>query len=113
MRVVARKRHRMGKICWYATNTPRAELTASDVIRLYFDRWPAQEPVYRDGSGIVGLDVHHGCGKKKIDNVAVLDRLQGRIRRWEESKSGHEDKLAPFEGTSRTGRTRSPTWSRR
>lgn len=85
VRVVGRKRYRTGKVAWYATNVPIEEFDANDVIRLYFERWPAQEHVYRDLSGVVGFDVHHGYGKKKVDNVAVVDRfeqLEGQIRRW-------------------------------
>ena len=99
VRVVGRRRHRTGKVAWYATNTSAAEFSSSDVIRLYFDRWPAQEHVYRDGSGAIGLDVHHGYGKKKIDNVAVLDKLeklQGRARRLAAKKAHHENELAPL-----------------
>ncbi len=86
IRVVGRRRHRTGKVAWFATNVPVDEFSAADVIRLYFDRWPAQEHVYRDGSGAVGLDVHHGYGKRKVDNVAVIDRqdkLLGQIQRLE------------------------------
>jgi len=85
-RVVGRRRHRTGKVAWYATNLPVDEFTATDVVRLYFDRWPLQEHVYRDGSGAVGLDVHHGYGKRKVETVAVVDRdqkLHGQIRRLE------------------------------
>ena len=74
IRVVGRRRHRTGKVAWFATSVPATEFTPQDVIRVYFDRWPAQEHVYRDGSGAVGLDVHHGYGKRKVDNLAVIDR---------------------------------------
>ncbi|MCP3957019.1 MAG: hypothetical protein GY719_04120, partial [bacterium] len=99
VRVVGRRRHRTGKVAWYATNAPAEEFSSSDVIRLYFERWPAQEHVYRDGSGLVGLDVHHGYGKKKIQDVAVmdkLDKLQGRERRVAVDKARHESRLAPL-----------------
>jgi hypothetical protein len=84
IRVVGRRRHRTGKVAWFATPLPVEEFSASDVIRLYFERWPAQEHTYRDGSGAVGLDVHHGYGKAKVDNVAVIDaqdKLRGQVRR--------------------------------
>jgi len=96
VRVVGRRRHRTGNIAWYATNTSDEEFSSSDVIRLYFDRWPAQEHVYRDGSGAIGLDVHHGYGKKKGDNVAVLDRLeklQGRTRRLDAKEVSIQSRL--------------------
>lgn len=83
VRVVGRRRHRTGNVAWYATNLSLGEFSATHVVRIYFERWPAQEHVYRDGSGAVGLDVHHGYGKKKGDNVAVIDRqekLLGQVR---------------------------------
>ena len=84
IRVVGRRRHRTNKVAWFGTMEPAEDVPAADVIRLYFDRWPAQEHVFRDGNGLVGLDVHHGYGKRKVDNVAVIgrqERLVGQIQR--------------------------------
>jgi len=85
-RVVGRQRHRTGKVAWYATNSKADEFGPAHVIDLYFDRWPLQEHVFRAGNGRVGLDKHHGFGKKLVDNVAVLDKIEkldGRIRKNE------------------------------
>jgi hypothetical protein len=93
LRVVGRRRHRTGRVAWYATNAPAEEFSANDIIRLYFDRWPAQEHVYREGSGMVGLDVHHGYGKRKVTDVAVLDqldRLEGSRQRLLSAKESAE-----------------------
>jgi hypothetical protein len=90
VRVVGRKRHRTGKVAWYATNTAQDQFGASAVIDLYFKRWPAQEHVFRDGSGRVGLNVHHGFGRRQVGNVAVLDRmeqLEGQIRKHEAAQA--------------------------
>lgn len=84
VRVVARRRHRTGKVAWYATTTDIAELPDSVVIDRYFERWPLQEHRFRDGNGRVHLDARHGHGKLKVDHVAVLDRrdtLQGQLLR--------------------------------
>lgn len=84
VRVVARKRHRTGKVAWFTTNTTKEMFGAQVVLNVYFERWPAQEHVFRDGKGRVGLDVHHGYGRRQVANVAVLDRveqLQGQIRK--------------------------------
>ena len=97
VRVVGRHRHRTGKVSWYATNSEKAEFSGTHVLRLYFERWPKQEHRFRDGNGCVGLDVHHGYGKKKIDNVAVIDKLEkleGRQRRLEKTIADADDKLA-------------------
>lgn len=101
VRVVGRRRHRTGKVAWYATNVPADEFPASEVIRLYFERWPAQEHVYRDGSGYVGLDVQHGYGKRKVDNVAVLDKLDkldGQMRRLAQERSRHDALVESLRG---------------
>lgn len=84
MRVVARRRHRTGKIAWYATTTDAVEVPDAAVLDRYFDRWPLQEHRFRDGNSRVHLDTHHGYGKRKVDNIALLDRrdrLTGQLRR--------------------------------
>lgn len=99
IRVVGRRRHRTGKVAWFATPLPVEEFSATDVIRLYFERWPAQEHVYRDGSGAVGLDVHHGYGKTKVDNLAVIDgqdKLLGQLRRLDADLTKQRTKLQQF-----------------
>ena len=84
VRVVARRRNRTGKVAWYATNTDAIAFDAPTVIDRYFARWPLQEHVYRDANGRVGLDVHHGFGRVKGLNVAVvgaMEKLDGRLRK--------------------------------
>ncbi|MEZ4240360.1 MAG: hypothetical protein R3F59_30245 [Myxococcota bacterium] len=93
IRVVGRRRHRTNKVAWFGTMEPAEAVPAADVIRLYFERWPAQEHVFRDGNGLVGLDVHHGYGKRKVDNVAVLDRLERltvQVARCDARAAAHE-----------------------
>jgi len=95
-RVVGRKRGRSGKVAWYATNVPGEELGAAPVLDIYFNRWPLQENVFRDAVGMVGLDHHHGYGKKKVTNVAVLDaidKLDGKIARAEASLAKVDEAL--------------------
>lgn len=85
-RVIGRQRHRTGKVAWYATNAPLDAFPGEHLLDLYIARWPLQEHVFRDANGRVGLDVHHGYGKTKVDNIAVLDaieRRQGGIRKQE------------------------------
>ncbi len=103
-RVLGRRRHRTGKVAWFATNRPSSEIPAEHGIRLYFDRWPAQEHVYRDGTGAVGLEVHHGYGKRKVENVVVIDRqekLEGQVRRLEADIENHGDRAAELRGDLR------------
>ena len=85
VRVVERRRHRsVKKVEHYATSADPEELPDAAVLDTYFERWPGQEHRFRDGNGRVHLDSHHGYGKLKVDNVAVLDRLDklaGHVRR--------------------------------
>ena len=86
VRVVGRRRHRTGKVAWYATLVEAEAFSDTAIIDLYFKRWPLQEHVFRDGNGRVHLDAHHGYGRQKVDNVAVLDRLdklEGQARLME------------------------------
>ena len=99
VRVVGRKRHRTGKIAWYATRADAEDFSDATILDLYFARWPLQELVFRDGNGRVHLGAHHGYGKMKIDNVAVIDKidkLDSRARRLEgqiEKLEGRCDEL--------------------
>ena len=76
VRVVGRRRGRTGKVFWLATPTGADLLSAPAVMDTYFSRWPNQELVFRDGKGRVGLDVHHGYGKEKVTNYAVVDEME-------------------------------------
>ena len=120
VRVVGRKRHRTGKIAWYATNTTPDTTPDTTVIDTYFDRWPLQEHVFRDGNGRVHLDAHHGYGKLKIDNIAVLDKeekLRGQLHKLEgcltsgaEAVQDLEENLDSYEqALTRTGGPSVPT----
>jgi len=76
VRVVGRRRRHTGKFFWLATLTQAEDFDASAIVDLYFARWPLQELVFRDGKGRVGLDVHHGYGKDKVTNYAVIDEME-------------------------------------
>lgn len=89
VRVVGRKRHRTGKVAWYATNAGRDQFGPSAILDFYFARWPLQEHVFRAGNGRVGLDVQHGYGRKKVTNVAVvteIEKLETRLARCDEQR---------------------------
>jgi hypothetical protein len=86
IRVVGRHRGRSGKLAWFATNAPEDEFPAAALVDAYFGRWPHQEQIYRDANAAVNLDARYGYGKRKVNNVAVLDgieRLDGQVRRSE------------------------------
>jgi len=96
VRVVGRQRGRSGKLAWFATNTPEDQFPPSTLVDAYFGRWPLQEQVYRDANAAVHLDAYYGYGKKKVQNVAVLDkieRLEGQIRGAERKLGQAQAKL--------------------
>lgn len=84
LRAITRRRGADDDGATWATNAPHEEFAGRDILRLYGSRWAHQEHVFRDANGAVGLDAHHGYGKHKVTNVAVVDRLerlQGKIKR--------------------------------
>lgn len=97
VRVVARKRHRTGAVAWYATLVEPQLVSDSALLDAYFERWPLQELRFRDGNGRVHLDAHYGYGKRKVDNVAVLDRtdtLAGQLRAIESALKDERQTVA-------------------
>lgn len=76
VRVVGRRRHRKGKVSWYATLVDVESIPDAEVLRLHFRRWPHQEHAFRNAGGRLHLDTQQGHAKRPVDNVAVLDRLE-------------------------------------
>jgi hypothetical protein len=76
VRVVGRRRSRTGKEAWYATLVAPEAFPNAQILDLYFARWPLQELVFKDGKGRTHLDAHHGYGRRMVDNVAVIDKLE-------------------------------------
>jgi len=71
-----------GKTSVLITSLPEEIFSTNNVVKSYFDRWPAQELNFRDMKS--GVNIHRvvGYGKKLIDNAKVLEkieRLQGQI----------------------------------
>lgn len=75
VRVVGMRRHPEGRVLWFATNAAHDPFTSTQVVRIYFERWPKQEARYRDAKGRVGLQRQYGYGKEEIDNISVVTRL--------------------------------------
>ena len=76
VRAITRRRNADDGGATWATNAPIEQFDGRDILRLYGKRWSNQEHVFRDANGRVGLDMHHGYGKHKVLNVAVIDRLE-------------------------------------
>jgi hypothetical protein len=71
-----------GRTSVHITNVPEAIFNPDNVVKSYFDRWPAQELDFRDMKGGVNLHRVVGYGKKLVDNTTVLEKIeipQGQI----------------------------------
>ena len=75
-----------GRMSVLITSVPEAIFSTNNVVKSYFDRWPAQELNFRDRKGGVNLHRVVGYGKKLVDNTKVLEKieqLQGQISELE------------------------------
>jgi hypothetical protein len=89
MRIIEVERRSKGTITYLAASTLLSERDwrAEDLADLYFDRWPKQEANFRAVNQAVGCKDVHGHGKKLVDSIAVitrLDALNGQQRVLEE-----------------------------
>ncbi|MGP8320366.1 MAG: hypothetical protein ACT6FD_06205, partial [Methanosarcinaceae archaeon] len=69
-----------GRTSVLITNLSEKIFTMDDVVKSYFNRWPAQELNFRDMKS--GVNIHRvvGYGKKLVDNVTVLEKIE-RLQR--------------------------------
>jgi len=75
-----------GRTSVLITSVPEAIFATDNVVKSYFDRWPAQELDFKDMKEGVNLHRVVGYGKKLVDNTKVLEkieRLQGQINELE------------------------------
>jgi len=89
MRVVEVERRTKETITYLGASTSLREQDwkPHEIADLYFDRWPCQEADFRAVNQAVGLKDVHGYGKRLVDNVSVvtkLDQLDKQIARLEE-----------------------------
>ncbi len=88
MRVVQVERKQAGRVVWLGASTllDRDEWGPAELADLYFGRWPSQEANFRAVNQAVGSKEVHGYGKRLVDNVSVvtkLDTLEGSLGRGE------------------------------
>ena len=98
MRVVELERRRTGKLVYLGASKllDEREWKAGDIADLYFNRWPAQEANFRAVNQAVGAKDVHGYGKRLVDNVSVvtrLDELSNAIQRAEERRDQQRQRL--------------------
>jgi len=55
---------------------PEVIFSADNVVKSYFDRWPAQELSFRDMKGGVNLHRVVRYGKKLVDNTKVQEKIE-------------------------------------
>jgi hypothetical protein len=85
VRVVEVERRTTGKVTYLGASTrlDENEWNSKDLADLYFDRWPNQEANFRAVNQATGSKQVHGYGKRLVDNISVvtkLDQLDGQIR---------------------------------
>lgn len=96
MRVVEVERRTTGEVTYLGASMLLGQDTwsATQIADLYFERWPAQESVFRSINQAVGFKDVHGYGKNLVDNVTVvtkLDELEAKIQRQEERLDKAQD----------------------
>jgi len=69
-----------GRTSVLITNLSEKIFTTDNVVKSYFNRWPAQELNFRDMKS--GVNIHRvvGYGKKLVDNITVLEKIE-RLQR--------------------------------
>jgi hypothetical protein len=75
-----------GRTSILITSVPDTIFSTDNVVKSYFDRWPAQELDFKDMKEGVNLRRVVGYGKKLVDNTEVLEKiklLQGQINELE------------------------------
>lgn len=76
-----------GKVSVLVTSLPSSLYPADNVVKSYFDRWPAQELTFKNMKTGVNLHRIVGYGKKLVENTTVLEKIRDfeeRIRKLEE-----------------------------
>ena len=65
-----------GRTCVLITSLPKSIFSIDNVVKSYFDRWPAQELSFKDMKSGVNINRTVGCTKKLIDNDKVLRKIE-------------------------------------
>ncbi len=69
-----------GSLAVLMTSVSEAVFSPDDVVTSYFERWPVQELHFKDMKSQVNIHRVVGYGKKLIDNLPVLEKIQ-RLQR--------------------------------
>ena len=86
-----------GKKTALLTSLPSKVVSASEIVKAYFDRWPNQELHFRVMKSVASLHRVAGYGRQKEDNPKVLEKkefLQQRISQLKTALSELFDSMA-------------------
>lgn len=75
VRAVVLERRTKKTFTVFALNVPPEELDDCEAMDVYFHRWPAQEHVFRDLNQALDFKAVHGCGKRRVTNLTVVNEL--------------------------------------
>jgi hypothetical protein len=86
------------------TSFPEEVVDCSEVVRCYFERWPAEELQFRSMKAAVSLNKVAGYGKQKLDDAGVITRqkhaekmigqLKEKLKKPLEEIGKHEEAIA-------------------
>jgi len=77
-----------GNMTVLLTNLPEHFVDSSELVYAYFRRWPCQETQFKIQKSVVSINRVAGYGKKKVNDIKViekLDKLEKRINELQES----------------------------
>jgi hypothetical protein len=82
-----------GKVTVLITSLPVEIVDSSEVVRSYFNRWPAEESQFKSMKATVSLNKVAGYGKQKIEDEQVVKRQEHAALRINELKKILEQPL--------------------
>jgi len=82
-----------GKITVLLTSLPAKIVGSSEVVRSYFNRWPAEELQFKSMKGTASLNRVAGYGKQKIKDERVVKKQRHAARKVAELKKVLEEPL--------------------
>ncbi len=89
-----------GKTSVLVTSLPEKLFSTDNVVKSYFDRWPFQELGFKNMKSSVYIHRVVGYGKKLVDNVKVLEKiekLQENIKKLEDELRGPLNEIQRIE----------------
>ena len=89
-----------GKTAVLLTSLPRDMVNSSEVVRSYFQRWPAQEAQFRITKSVVSIHRVAGYGKQKIEDTNALEKIRksaSKVKELRETLSEPLEQISVYE----------------